>query len=310
MKLSVVSPVYKAEKMVEELVNRILALRIPEVSDIEIVLVEDGSPDRSWDEIVRLAAVHKEITGIQLSRNFGQHHAIMAGLDHATGDWVVVMDCDLQDLPEEIPAFFETQRKDSVDLVLARRVNRSDSFLKKASSSVFYFLFSLLSGIKRDSAINNFGLYHKKVIAAVLASATAHPFFPFLVQWVGFKQATINIRHGARHEGQTSYTLRKLIRLALQIIFTTTQRPLKWVINLGFFISGLSVLMAGYVFYQKISNGIHVSGYASLMISIWFLTGCVIFTLGIISIYLGKIQEASNERPLYLKRETCGQKTN
>jgi dolichol-phosphate mannosyltransferase len=303
MKLSVVSPVYKAEKMVEELVNRILALRIPGISDIEIVLVEDGSPDRSWDEIVRLAAVHKEIKGIQLSRNFGQHHAIMAGLDHATGEWVVVMDCDLQDLPEEIPAFFEEQRKASSDLVLARRESRSDSFLKKATSSVFYFLFYMLSGIKRDSGIANFGLYHRKVIAAVLASTNAHPFFPFLVQWVGFKKATLNIRHGARHEGQSSYTWSKLVRLALHIIFTTTQRPLKWVINLCFFISGMSILMAGYVFYQKISNGIQVSGYASLMISIWFLTGCVIFTLGIVAIYVGKIQNQTEKKPVYIKRE-------
>jgi dolichol-phosphate mannosyltransferase len=212
------------------------------------------------------------------------------------------MDCDLQDLPEEIPAFFEEQRKVSSDLVLARRVNRSDSFLKRATSSVFYFLFYMLSGIKRDSGIANFGLYHRKVIAAVLASTNAYPFFPFLVQWVGFKKATLNIRHGNRHEGLSSYTWSKLIRLALQIIFTTTQRPLKWVINLGFFISGMSVLMAGYFFYQKISNGIQVTGYASLMISIWFLTGCVIFTLGIVAIYVGKIQNQTEKKPMYIKR--------
>jgi dolichol-phosphate mannosyltransferase len=161
----------------------------------------------------------------------------------------------------------------------------------------------MLSGIKRDSGIANFGLYHRKVIAAVLASTNAHPFFPFLVQWVGFKKATLNIRHGARHEGQSSYTWSKLIRLALHIIFTTTQRPLRWVVNLGFFISGLSVLMAGYVFYQKINNGIQVSGYASLMISIWFLTGCVIFTLGIVAIYVGKIQNQTEKKPMYIKRE-------
>jgi dolichol-phosphate mannosyltransferase len=304
MKLSVVSPVYKAESMVEELVQRILALSIPEISEMELVLVEDGSPDQSWEEIKKVAAKYPQVKGIQLSRNFGQHPAIIAGLQACSGDWVVVMDCDLQDVPEEIPLLFEKQKATEADIVFAKRERRQDSLFKKATSTFFYKTFFFLSGIKHNAGVANFGLYRRITIQAVLDSVNAHPFFPFLIQSVGFRTAYLPVQHGERLIGKSSYSWIKLIRLSLMVIFTSTQRPLQWVIKLGLFITTASFFMAAFVFLQWLNKGIQVSGYASIMISIWFLTGCTIFTLGVIASYLGKILDNVNRKPIFLIKKT------
>jgi dolichol-phosphate mannosyltransferase len=300
MKLSVVSPVYKAEHMLGELVQRILALSIPGISEMELVLVEDGSPDQSWEEIKKAAANYPQVKGIQLSRNFGQHPAIVAGLQASTGDWVVVMDCDLQDVPEEIPQLFEKQKETEADIVFAKRERRQDSLLKKATSTFFYKTFFFLSGIKHNAGVANFGLYRRITIQAVLNSVNAHPFFPFLIQSVGFRTAYLSVHHGERLIGKSSYSWIKLIKLALMVIFSSTQRPLKWVINLGLIITLASFFMAAFIFLQWLNKGIQVSGYASIMISIWFLTGCTIFALGVIASYLGKVLDNVSRPPIYI----------
>ena len=262
--------------------------------------MEDGSPDQSWEEIKKAAAKYPQVKGIQLSRNFGQHPAIVAGLQASTGDGVVVMDCDLQDVPEEIPQLFEKQKETEADIVFAKRERRQDSLLKMATSTFFYKTFFFLSGIKHNAGVANFGLYRRITIQAVLNSVNAHPFFPFLIQSVGFRTAYLSVHHGERHIGKSSYSWIKLIKLALMVIFTSTQRPLKWVIKLGLIITSASFFMAAFVFLQWLNKGIQVSGYASIMISIWFLTGCTIFTLGVIASYLGKVLDNVSRPPIYI----------
>src|SRR3954462_12979955 len=166
IEISVVSPVYRAERLVAPLVSRLRkALETLSLS-YEIILVEDCSPDRSWEAVVKESQSNSEIIGVRLSRNFGQHSAISAGLRRARGRWIVVMDCDLQDQPEEVPRLLK-QALDGYDIVRARRLFRQDSTLKRSSSKLFHLMLGYLTGTKLDASIANFGIYHHKVISAI-----------------------------------------------------------------------------------------------------------------------------------------------
>jgi polyisoprenyl-phosphate glycosyltransferase len=299
MKLSIVSPVYRAEHIVDELVRRISLAAGEITQDYEIVLVEDCGPDNSWQKIEENAQKDSRVKGIKLSRNFGQHHAITAGLDQCTGDWVVVMDCDLQDRPEEIPALY-LKAQEGYDIVFARRVNRMDSFIKKQTSALFYRVFSYLSGVPQDGTIANFGIYSKKVVAAINSMREPMRAFSPMARWVGFSKTAIDVKHDERFEGSTSYNWSRLINLALDIALAYSDKPLRMVIKTGFVISSLAILFALYNVYLHFSGAIRVSGFASLIVSIWFLSGLIIFILGIVGLYIGKTFDGIKNRPLYL----------
>lgn len=299
MKLSIVSPVYRAEHIVDELVKRISLAAAQITTDYEIVLVEDCGPDNSWHKIEENAQKDSRIKGIKLSRNFGQHHAITAGLDQCTGDWVVVMDCDLQDRPEEIPALYN-KAKEGYDIVFARRVNRMDSFIKKQTSILFYRVFSYLSGVPQDGTIANFGIYSKKAVAAINSMREPMRAFSPMARWVGFSKTAIDVKHDERFEGSTSYNWSRLINLALDIALAYSDKPLRMVVKTGFVISSLAILFALYNVYLYFIGAIRVSGFSSLIVSIWFLSGLIIFILGIVGLYIGKTFDGIKNRPLYL----------
>jgi dolichol-phosphate mannosyltransferase len=309
LKLSVVSPVYRAEKDLEELVTRIKNAIPSDISILEIILVDDFSPDNSWKEIERLAKLHPEILGIKLSRNFGQHYAITAGLDHVTGDYIVVMDCDLQDKPEEISKLFQ-KSKEGFDIVLARRFNRQDSFLKKFFSKLFYKTLGYLTGSKQDETVANYGLYKRNVINEVCNLRESIRYFPTMVKWVGFKTAYVDVEHASRQQGESNYNLKKMLNLALDIILAFSDKPLRLIIKLGMSIAFVSILMAIYAIYNKITGEVSVSGYASLITSIWFLSGCILITLGVIGLYVGKIFEGVKNRPIYIVEKKVNAREN
>ncbi len=221
MKLSVISPVYGAERLIPQLVNRISAAVTSITNDYEIILVDDCGPDNSWEAILKETQVHEKVIGIRLSRNFGQHYAITAGLDHAKGEWVVVMDCDLQDRPEEIPALY-AKAIEGYDIVLARRFERKDSFLKKLFSFTFYKTLGYLTGFQQDESVANFGIYHKKVIQAVCSMRESIRYFPTMVKWVGFKATKINVEHSQREEGKSGYNL--YLKVASKSVLIDIQR--------------------------------------------------------------------------------------
>lgn len=303
MKLSVVSPVYKAERMVEELVQRILALSIPEISEMELVLVEDGSPDQSWEEIKKVAAKYPQVKGIQLSRNFGQHYAITAGLRNTSGDWVVVMDCDLQDRPEEICNLLNKANQ-GWDIVFAKRELRQDINFKNWSSKAFHLLYRILSGNKSDHSIANFGIFSAQVIEEFNKLNERSRSFPALVQHLGFKKTSIQVQHASRFEGKSGYSLSKLFKLAFDVIISNSNRPLWLAIGLGLTMSIFSFLLAAYNLMAKYLGLILVDGYTSIIFSIWFVGGLNLFVLGIIGIYLGKIYDESKARPFFIIKET------
>jgi dolichol-phosphate mannosyltransferase len=299
MHISVVSPVYRAENIVAELVRRLVVELSKITNDFEIILVEDCGPDNSWLKVLEETKNDKRVKGIKLSRNFGQHHAITAGLDASSGDWIIVMDCDLQDRPEEVPHLYNEAQK-GFDIVFARRAERQDRFIKTFTSKMFYKVFSYLSGIEQDGTIANFGIYSRKVINSINSMRESMRAFSPMARWVGFKKTAINVTHAERFEGNTSYNWNKLINLALDIAIAYSDKPLKLAIKLGFSISLFSLLYAIYNVFAYMTGIITVNGYASIIVSIWFLSGLIIFILGIVGLYIGKTFEGMKQRPLYL----------
>jgi glycosyltransferase involved in cell wall biosynthesis len=303
MHISVVSPVYKAPSILPELVDRLIIALTKITNSFEIILVDDGCPINSWAIVEELSNKHCFVRGIKLSRNFGQHYAITAGLDQAKGKWVVVMDCDLQDQPEEIQKLYD-KTIIGYDCVLAARENRQDSLIKKIFSNAFYRILSELTGAKYDHRVANFGIYSQKVIQSINQFREPIRYFPGLVQYVGFKSETINIEHASRKEGKSSYNFKRLTNLALDIILAYSDKPLRIIIKLGLLISLLSFFYVGFSIWQWYTDQILVPGYTSLIASVWLLSGILISTLGIIGLYLGKTFEAVKSRPIYIISNT------
>lgn len=296
--ISIVSPVYRAELIVDELVKRIVESVTAITDNYEIILVEDGSPDNSWERILHNCKLNPHVVGIRLSRNFGQHHAITAGLDNCRGEWVVVMDCDLQDNPAEIPNLYREALR-GFDIVFAKRVARKDSAMKIASSVLFYKAFTYLSGVKQDGTISNFGIFNRKVIQAINSMREPLRAFSPMARFVGFKKSYINVEHSARYEGKSSYNWTKLINLALDISIAYSDKPLKIVINLGLFMSLISMLAGVFFGVKFIMDGLAPNSSFLILLSVWLLGGLIIFIIGVVGLYLGKIFDSVKGRPLY-----------
>lgn len=299
---SIVSPVYRAELLVDLLVETIIQEVTPITEDFEIILVDDGSPDKSWERMEEIARLDKRVKALRLSRNFGQHYAITAGLDAARGEWIIVMDCDLQDKPSEIKKLYN-KTKDGYDIVLAQRIQRRDKFIKRFFSKSFYRVLSYMTGVKQDASIANFGIYHHKAVDAMNLLREPIRYFPSMVNWVGFKKTTVPIEHGAREVGSSNYNFKRLLKLAMDIMLASSDKPLKITVKLGFYISALSFIFAIYTIIRAIRGEIEVLGYASLMVSVWLLSGIVIMLMGVVGLYVGKSFEGIKNRPIYIISE-------
>ncbi len=299
-KISIVSPVYRAEKMIPQLVERIINAVTEISSDYEIILVEDCSPDASWQAIEKVCAANTKVTGIKLSRNFGQHYAITAGLDHCTGDWVVVMDCDLQDQPEEIEKMLNHAIINKHDYVFGQRIGRKDTYFKRIGSVLFAKFFSWLTGIEQDPTIANFGVFSREVIAAFTKMREPQRTFPAMIRWTGFSMGKIPINHDSRLEGKSSYTFSKLVSLAIDSALSYSDKPLYVTIKAGLLISVVSVSIAFYNLIAYLCGLILVPGYTSTIFAIFLMGGLILFFLGVIGLYISKIFDSVKQRPLYL----------
>jgi glycosyltransferase involved in cell wall biosynthesis len=301
--ISVVIPVYKAEGCLEELHRRLTVSLEVITSDFEILLVEDCGGDRSWPIIVDMAKKDSRVKGIQFSRNFGQHYGITAGLDRSAGDWVVVMDCDLQDRPEEIPRLY-AKAQEGYEVVLARRGARKDPITKRFISWVFYGVFSYLADMPYDAQTGNFRIMSHKVAVCFCSMRERLRFFGGLIAWMGFPTASIDVQHDERYIGQTSYTLRKLWKLASETIIAYSDKPLRMSIRFGFLTSVLAFLAGTYVVYRALVYGTPIMGWSSLIVSVYFLGGIIIAIMGILGVYLGKAFDEVKQRPLYIISHT------
>ncbi|MDB5227536.1 MAG: glycosyl transferase [Bacteroidota bacterium] len=299
MLLSVVSPVYNAEMHINDFVTEVEKNISSITSDYEIILVDDFSRDHSWQKILEICAVNNKVKGIKLSRNFGQHYAITAGLDSTTGEKVVVMDCDLQDDPTQITNLYK-KCLEGFDVVLARRIDRKDNFTKKISSKLFWKSLGYLTGTDIDHTIANFGIYSRNVIDAVCSLRESIRFFPSMILWVGFSKTTIDVEHKERRSGKSGYNYSRMFKLALDVMLAYSDKPIRIVIKTGFVISFISLLLGIYYFILNVTHRIIVPGYTSIIISIWFLGGLIILILGIIGLYIGKTFEGVKNRPIYI----------
>lgn len=297
--LSIVSPVYKAENLLHKLVSEIQ--KTMAVLDVayEIILVDDRSPDNSWVVMQELSSKNSIVKSVRLSKNFGQHPAIIAGLSQAKGEWIVVMDCDLQDQPKEIVKLYQ-KAKEGFDVVQARRTKRQDGYFKKLSSKIFSKVYGFFTDTKYDNEIANFGIYNKKVIQSILQISDCIKFFPLFVDFVGYKKISIEVEHASRDSGTTSYSISKLISLAFNSIISFSNKPLKIFVKFGILISLLSFLVGTYYLYEAFTNRIEVIGYTSIIVSIWFLSGVIITTIGVTGIYVGKIFDQTKNRPVFI----------
>lgn len=302
---SIVSPVYQAEELVDELVQRLHGAMAGLSATYEIVLVDDRSTDRSWERIQAQVRRDARVRGLRLSRNFGQHRAITAGLDHCRGEWVVVMDCDLQDRPEEIPALFATAQR-GYDLVLAQRTVRRDAWHRKLLSRMFYRVLSYLTEVPQSPEVANFGIYHRQVIQAVLRMRESIRYFPTMVRWVGFRTGYLEVEHARRPAGNSTYNLARRLQLGLDILLANSDKPLRLTVKWGLLLAGGAFLFVPVTLLRYWLGQISQPGYTSLIISISFFSGLLLAVMGMVGLYIGKTFEQVKNRPLYLIDDAQG----
>lgn len=273
----------------------------------EIVLVNDGCPKGSWKVITEICQKNRKVVGINLSRNFGQIHSTNAGIAHARGDFVVLMDCDLQDPPEGIEKLLEEIDK-GYDIVFAKRKNRKDGFLAKALSKAFYSVYNHFVDGYFDGDIANFCIVRRRIVDEYNAIEDQNKSFTTTLSWMGYKVSTIEIESEERFEGHSSYTLSKKINLAIDMITSQSNKPLKALMLFGFVMVVISVL---YIIYKVISYFLGNDaplGWTSLFAAILLVGGIQTISIGGVGIYVGNIFNQTKGMPEYLIQEIINEK--
>ena len=300
--LSVVVPVLNESTLIEELITQIKLNSQKITEQFEIIIIDDGSIDQTWDLIAKFAGKDKRIRGIKFSRNFGHHYAITAGLQKSIGDWVVVMDGDLQDRPEVIQKLYK-KAQEGYDTVFVSRINRPEAWYYLITQKIFYWFLSFLSGIEFDNKQANFSIINRKVVAAFNEFPENSRFYVSTIKWLGFNNSFVTAEHGKRFSGKPSYTLRKRIKLAVDVIVAFSERPLRFSIYLGLSVSLFSILGAIYILIKAFLQGFSVVGWSSLIISVFFFGGILLIVLGILGVYIGQIFKEVKSRPLFVISE-------
>lgn len=303
--LSIVAPVFREEGNVAEFCRRVIAATEAITADVEVILVEDGGGDNSWRVICEEAAQDPRIRGLKFSRNFGQHYAITAGLDAADGDWTVVMDSDLQDRPEVIPELY-AKAQEGFDVVFVARQNRPENWLYRFCQGVFYGTFRYLAGSDYDPKHGNFSIISRKVLNDFRSLHESLRFYGGILFWLGYPRASITAEHGRRFDGRSVYTLARRFKLAADIIIAHSDRPLRFSVGLGFAMALLSFVYGLYIVVRALLGTLVIEGWASLIVSIYFVGGMMMVVMGINGIYLGKMYNETKRRPLYVVAERVG----
>ena len=305
VELSVVVPVFNEEANLPELFRRLREVLEALLPSWELVLVDDGSRDRSWDLIRELAAADARVRGIRLSRNFGHQMALAAGLDTARGVAAVIMDADLQDPPELIPELVARWRE-GFEVVYAVRTRRSgDGAFKRFTAAAFYRLLRRITRVDIPLDTGDFRLMGRSALDAFRRLPERHRFTRGLVSWLGFQQVGVPYAREARHGGETGYPLRKMVALAVDAITSFSHVPLQMATVLGFGVSAFAFAYILVVIVLKLA-GVSWPGYTSLMAAILFLGGVQLVMIGLLGEYLGRVYDEVKRRPLYLVRETAG----
>ena len=298
VELSVVVPVYGCRESLRPLHQRLTAALRAITPSYEIVLVDDCDRQGSWEAAAELARADRAVKAFRLSRNFGQHAAITAGLAQCTGRWAVVMDCDLQDPPEMIGELYRAAAAGS-DIVLARRKRKHHSLFRRLAARVYFRLLRVLAAARLDGEFGSFSIISRKVIDAFLRFQDRDRHYLFILNWLGFPTATIEYEHAARHSGESSYSLDALIRHALGGLFFQTTVLLRWIVYAGFWISCSGFALAAYYIYMYFARSVN-PGFTSLAVLILVIGGFIIMSTGVTGLYIGKVFEQVKGRPLYV----------
>jgi polyisoprenyl-phosphate glycosyltransferase len=298
VEVSVVVPVYGCVGCLHSLCERIAAAVGPIVSAYEIVLVDDRSPDGAWQTILDLSAGDEHIRGVRLSRNFGQHAAITAGFSEARGRRVIVMDCDLQDPPEEIPRLYERSIAGN-DIVLARRIGRRQSWLRRTGARAYFRLMRTFINSDLDGDYGAFSIVTRPVVDAYLAIGDRGRHYLFILNWLGFERDEIEVAHGERAAGRSSYTFTRLMKHALDGLFFQTTIVLRWIIYFGFAVGFGGVCLAAYLIYFALVSHPY-PGWTSLAVLILLIGGLILVSTGVTGLYIGQIFEQVRARPLFV----------
>lgn len=300
--ISVVVPAYGCESCLEPLYQALTPV-LDAIGTWELVLVEDHSPQQDWAVIARLAAADPRVRGVKLTRNFGQHSAIAAGLAEAEGAWIVVMDCDLQDKPEEVARLYAKARE-GFDCVFGRRVNRQDHASKIAVSRLFSFLHGKVAKFDADAAIGNFSIVSRRVVLELRKFREGRRNYVLQVHWLGFPTAYVAIEHAERHSGKSTYSFARQLKHAVATVLSQSTRPLYASVMFGFLAAGGAAITGIYLIIRKLTGGVGVEGWTGVMVSLWFLFGVLFVNLGVIGLYLGSVFDEVKGRPPFVIEET------
>jgi dolichol-phosphate mannosyltransferase len=303
VELSVVVPVYGCADCLRALHDRLTAALRSLALPYEIVCVDDASTDGGYSVLEALADEDESVVVLKLSRNFGQHAAITAGVAHASGQWIVVMDCDLQDPPEAIP---ELHRLASAghDIVYTRRVGRKHSLARRAASALYFRTLNAILGTHLSADYANFSIVSRRVADAFLAVNDTDRHYLMILNWLGFRSAVLDVQQEERYAGRSSYTLATLVRFAFAGLFFQTTTLLRWIIYAGFVISAMGAGLAVFFVVNYLTTTHHYPGWTSLGVLLLLLSGLIIVTTGLTGLYIGKIFTQVKGRPLYVVEET------
>jgi polyisoprenyl-phosphate glycosyltransferase len=298
--LSVVAPVYDEEELIEEFVRR-TTVAIG-AYPFELILVNDGSSDRTPELLDRIARSEPRVRVVHLSRNFGHQAALTAGLEHARGDVVAMIDADLQDPPELIPEMIERWGAGADVVYAVRRQREGETAFKLASASWFYRLFDKLAQVNLEPNSGDYRLLDRRALDALLSMTERSRFLRGMTVWVGFSQTAVSYERDARHAGETKYTLRKMLRFSLDAIASFSHLPLQLATYAGLLSAGLAFIAIPVVLALRIA-GSYLPGFGSITIAILLLGGIQLIALGVIGEYVGRIYDEVKHRPLYIVRE-------
>lgn len=300
--ISVVIPVYGCPEALPELHRRLVETLEGMEKSFEIVLVDDCCPMDSWSSIVDICKRDKRVVGVRLSRNFGQIQAITAGLDVSCGDWVVVMDCDLQDRPECIPLLFN-KAQEGYDVVFSRRMGRKDSNSTKFFSRAFYKVYDYFTDGHFDPAINNYSISRRIVIDSYCSMREHNRAYTLFIKWLGFKQAVIELDADERFAGESSYSFKRKLKMAVDIITAQSDKPLRVAMSVGLIISALAFLYLIFLVVNFFVNPGTLPGWTSMIGAVFLMGGLILAAVGIAGIYIGNIFTEVKNRPLYVIAE-------
>lgn len=310
-KLSVVLPAFNEEEVIEQTFARLEKtlkgmLSKKSVSDFEVIFINDGSTDRTWEIIEKLNRKNPRFKGICLSRNFGLEAAYTAGLFEATGDFIVMSDCDLQDPPEVIEMMLEKAKESGADVVLGKRTKRKEGFLRKMLMNLFHKIFSQMNSTGAPSDVGNFSLLSRKALNAILRLNEKTRYLPGIRHYAGFKQAFVEYEREDRAAGEAKMSYRRLFNYAMDALFSFSAAPIRFCWKIGILGMIASFGLAVFVLLQKLVFKVATMGWSSTILTIVFLSSIQLIFLGIIGEYIYRIYRETQNRPIYFIDEQIG----